>query len=98
MPGYEARLLKLAPMDPTPAPVVARLEKVSKIYETTAARVVALEETSWEIGRGQAAALMGPSGCGKTHRPQSARRHGSSDRRRHHGRWRQRRHDDGTAA
>jgi putative ABC transport system ATP-binding protein len=46
--------------------IVARLEKVSKVYETTAARVVALEEMSWQIGRGEAAALMGPSGCGKT--------------------------------
>jgi putative ABC transport system ATP-binding protein len=46
--------------------IVARLDKVSKIYETTAARVTALEEMSWEIGRGEAAALMGPSGCGKT--------------------------------
>jgi putative ABC transport system ATP-binding protein len=46
--------------------IVARLQKVSKVYETTAARVTALEEMSWEIGRGEAAALMGPSGCGKT--------------------------------
>jgi putative ABC transport system ATP-binding protein len=46
--------------------IVARLDKVSKIYEATAARVTALEEMSWEIGRGEAAALMGPSGCGKT--------------------------------
>jgi putative ABC transport system ATP-binding protein len=44
----------------------ARLEKVSKIYETAAARVVALQELSWEVGRGEAVALMGPSGCGKT--------------------------------
>src|SRR5262245_14551879 len=50
----------------THPPIIARLEKVSKVYETTAARVVALEEMSWEIGRGQAVALMGPSGCGKT--------------------------------
>jgi ABC-type lipoprotein export system ATPase subunit len=53
-------------MESNPPPFVARLDKVSKFYETTAARVVALEEMSWEIGRGQAAALMGPSGCGKT--------------------------------
>jgi putative ABC transport system ATP-binding protein len=45
---------------------VARLEQVSKIYETAAARVTALEKMSWEVGRGEAVALMGPSGCGKT--------------------------------
>jgi ABC-type lipoprotein export system ATPase subunit len=52
--------------EPTNGQIVARLQKVSKVYETAAARVVALEEMSWEIGRGEAAALMGPSGCGKT--------------------------------
>jgi putative ABC transport system ATP-binding protein len=46
--------------------VMARLDKVSKIYDTAAARVTALEHMSWEIGRGEAVALMGPSGCGKT--------------------------------
>jgi putative ABC transport system ATP-binding protein len=45
---------------------IARLEQVSKIYETAAARVTALEKMSWEVGRGEAVALMGPSGCGKT--------------------------------
>jgi putative ABC transport system ATP-binding protein len=44
----------------------ARLENVSKVYETAAAQVVALEKMSWQIGRGDAVALMGPSGCGKT--------------------------------
>jgi putative ABC transport system ATP-binding protein len=44
----------------------ARLENVSKIYETAAARVVALEKMSWEVNAGEAVALMGPSGCGKT--------------------------------
>jgi putative ABC transport system ATP-binding protein len=48
---------------PTP---VARMESVSKIYDTAAARVTALEKMSWQIGRGDAVALMGPSGCGKT--------------------------------
>jgi putative ABC transport system ATP-binding protein len=44
----------------------ARLDKVSKVYETAAARITALEQLSWEVGAGQAVALMGPSGCGKT--------------------------------
>ena len=45
---------------------VARLDRVSKIYETTAARITALEEMCWEVKQGEAVALMGPSGCGKT--------------------------------
>jgi putative ABC transport system ATP-binding protein len=44
----------------------ARLENVSKIYETAAARIVALKDLSWEVAAGDAVALMGPSGCGKT--------------------------------
>ena len=44
----------------------ARLENVSKVYETAAARIVALKDLSWEVGEGDAVALMGPSGCGKT--------------------------------
>jgi len=44
----------------------AQLENVSKVYETAAARVVALEKMSWQIEGGDAVALMGPSGCGKT--------------------------------
>jgi putative ABC transport system ATP-binding protein len=48
---------------PQPA---ARLENVSKIYDTAAAKIVALENMSWEVGAGEAVALMGPSGCGKT--------------------------------
>ena len=44
----------------------ARLENVSKIYETAAAKIVALKDLSWEVATGDAVALMGPSGCGKT--------------------------------
>jgi len=44
----------------------ARLDKVSKVYETAAARITALEQLSWEVKAGEAVALMGPSGCGKT--------------------------------
>jgi putative ABC transport system ATP-binding protein len=53
-------------MTPVGSAPAARLENVSKVYETAAAHVVALERTSWEIGVGEAVALMGPSGCGKT--------------------------------
>jgi putative ABC transport system ATP-binding protein len=51
---------------PAPIEPIARLDQVSKIYETAAARVTALEKMSWAVGRGEAVALMGPSGCGKT--------------------------------
>jgi putative ABC transport system ATP-binding protein len=44
----------------------ARLENVSKVYDTAAAKIVALQNMSWEVGEGEAVALMGPSGCGKT--------------------------------
>ena len=44
----------------------ARLDKVSKVYDTAAARITALEQLSWEVKAGEAVALMGPSGCGKT--------------------------------
>ena len=51
---------------PAPIEPIARLEQVSKVYETAAARVTALEKMSWAVGRGEAVALLGPSGCGKT--------------------------------
>jgi putative ABC transport system ATP-binding protein len=44
----------------------AQLVKVSKVYETAAARIIALENMTWEVNAGEAVALMGPSGCGKT--------------------------------
>jgi putative ABC transport system ATP-binding protein len=44
----------------------ARLDKVSKIYQTAAARITALEDMTWSVHAGEAVALMGPSGCGKT--------------------------------
>jgi putative ABC transport system ATP-binding protein len=44
----------------------ARLEGVSKVYDTAAAKIVALDKLSWEVKAGDAVALMGPSGCGKT--------------------------------
>ena len=42
-------------MNPTTQPS-ARLEKVSKFYDTAAQRVIALEEMSWEVSAGEAVA------------------------------------------
>src|SRR5262249_24632134 len=39
---------------------------VSKKYQVAAGEVNALRESSWDVAKGDAVAIMGPSGCGKT--------------------------------
>jgi NitT/TauT family transport system ATP-binding protein len=42
------------------------IDKVSKVFETEGRRMVALENITFEIPRGQFVCLLGPSGCGKS--------------------------------
>jgi putative ABC transport system ATP-binding protein len=46
--------------------VDVRVEGVSKRYTMAAEEVHALRESSWQVRKGEAVAIMGPSGCGKT--------------------------------
>ncbi|MBI3263064.1 MAG: ABC transporter ATP-binding protein [Acidobacteria bacterium] len=46
--------------------VDVRIEGVSKRYKMAAEEVHALRESTWEVNKGEAVAIMGPSGCGKT--------------------------------
>src|SRR6266496_5093921 len=46
--------------------VDVRVEGISKLYRMAAEEVHALRESSWEVRKGEAVAIMGPSGWGKT--------------------------------
>ena len=46
--------------------VAVGIRGVSKRYQMAAGEVHALRESSWDVAKGEAVAIMGPSGCGKT--------------------------------
>ena len=53
-------------VSPTIAPAAVRAERVSKVYGADQTRVVALDDVSVALGRGEFTAIMGPSGSGKS--------------------------------
>ena len=46
--------------------VILRAENISKIYDTSAGRVVALDKVSFSIKKGEFVSIVGPSGSGKS--------------------------------
>ncbi|MCS7172344.1 MAG: ABC transporter ATP-binding protein [Armatimonadetes bacterium] len=56
----------MAPAELRAEPPAVGVEEVRKVFSTRKGRLVALEQVSFEVPRGQFTVIVGPSGCGKT--------------------------------
>lgn len=63
MGGFNPQLLR---EDAVAGDAAIDVRDVSKVFETDAGRVVALEGASLRVGAGEFVSVIGPSGCGKT--------------------------------
>ena len=66
-----------------------KLDKVSKIYGTKEVKIVAVDEISFEIAKGEFVVIVGPSGAGQDDSAEHSWGYGSGYQRRSSGGWKE---------